>query len=52
MTGGGFSDELQAVWEGRGLSLLFKPFLADDVVNMVRGRIRNANAAAGAARPN
>lgn len=46
MTGGGFSDELQAIWEERGLPVLYKPFLAQDVVNLVRGRISKASAAA------
>jgi len=39
MTGGGFSDELLAIWEGRDLPVLYKPFLAQDVINLVRGRI-------------
>jgi DNA-binding response OmpR family regulator len=47
MTGGGLSDDLQAVWEMRGLPVLYKPFLAQDVVNLVRGRIsKNGMAAA------
>ena len=46
MTGGGFSDELQVLWEGRGLPVLYKPFLAQDVLNLVRGRISKASAAA------
>jgi CheY-like chemotaxis protein len=46
MTGGGFPDELQAVWEERGLPVLYKPFLAQDVLNLVRGRISKARAAA------
>lgn len=46
MTGGGFPDELQAVWEGRGLTVLYKPFLAQDVINQVRGRISKVSAAA------
>jgi ATP-dependent Clp protease ATP-binding subunit ClpA/ActR/RegA family two-component response regulator len=46
MTGGGFSDELQAVWEERGLPVLYKPFLAQDVLNLVRGRISKARVAA------
>lgn len=45
MTGGGFSDELQAVWKERDLPVLYKPFLAHDVVNLVRGRISKATAA-------
>jgi len=46
MTGGGFSDELQAIWKERDLPVLYKPFLAHDVVNLVRGRISKATAAA------
>jgi CheY-like chemotaxis protein len=46
MTGGGFSDELQAVWEELDLPVLYKPFLAQDVINLVRGRISKASAAA------
>ena len=46
MTGGGFSDDLQVLWEGRDLPVLYKPFLAQDVVNLVRGRISKASAAA------
>jgi len=46
MTGGGFSDELQVLWEGRDLPVLYKPFLAQDVLNLVRGRISKASAAA------
>ncbi len=46
MTGGGFSYELQAVWEERGLPVLYKPFLAQDVLNLVRGRISKASATA------
>ncbi len=46
MTGGGLSDELQSIWEGRGLTLLYKPFLAQDVINLVRGRTSRVSAAA------
>ena len=48
MTGGGFPDDLQAVWEERGLPVLYKPFLAQDVLNLVRGRISKATSAAAA----
>jgi DNA-binding NtrC family response regulator len=37
MTGGGLSDELQAVCEERDFPVLNKPFLALDVLNLVRG---------------
>lgn len=46
MTGGGFSNELQAVCEERNLPVLYKPFLAQDVLNLVRGRISKARTAA------
>jgi len=46
MTGGGFSDELQVVCERRDFPVLYKPFLAQDVLNLVRGRISKASAAA------
>jgi CheY-like chemotaxis protein/MoxR-like ATPase len=46
MTGGGFSDELQSVWEEMDLPMLYKPFLAQDVVNLVRGRISKTSVAA------
>jgi CheY-like chemotaxis protein len=46
MTGGGFSDDLLAIWEERSLPVLYKPFLAQDVINLVRGRISKASAAA------
>jgi ATP-dependent Clp protease ATP-binding subunit ClpB len=48
MTGGGFSDDMQAVWEELDLTVLYKPFLAQDVINLVRGRISKASAAAAA----
>jgi ATP-dependent Clp protease ATP-binding subunit ClpA/ActR/RegA family two-component response regulator len=48
MTGGGFSDDMQAVWEELDLTVLYKPFLAQDVINLVRGRISKASAAATA----
>ncbi len=46
MTGGGFPDELQIVCERRDFPVLYKPFLAQDVLNLVRGRISKASAAA------
>jgi len=46
---GGFSDELQAVWEELDLTVLYKPFLAQDVVNLVRGRISKSKVSAAAA---
>jgi ATP-dependent Clp protease ATP-binding subunit ClpA/CheY-like chemotaxis protein len=46
MTGGGFSDELQAVCAERDFPVLYKPFLAQDVLNLVRGRFNKAASAA------
>jgi CheY-like chemotaxis protein len=46
MTGGGFSDELQAICEERDFPVLYKPFLAQDVLNLVRGRFSKVNAVA------
>jgi CheY-like chemotaxis protein len=48
MTGGGFSDELQVLCEERGFPVLYKPFLARDVLNLVRGRISKTSAAVAA----
>ncbi|HEV7745395.1 MAG TPA: AAA family ATPase [Pyrinomonadaceae bacterium] len=39
MTGGGVSEELQELCRERGFPILYKPFLAQDVVNLVRGRV-------------
>ncbi|MDQ5846257.1 MAG: response regulator, partial [Acidobacteriota bacterium] len=46
MTGGGFSDELQILCDQRDFTVLYKPFLAQDVLNLVRGRISQATKAA------
>jgi CheY-like chemotaxis protein len=46
MTGGGVSDELQTLWLDRALPVLYKPFLAQDVINLVRGRFSKATAVA------
>ncbi|HWN07942.1 MAG TPA: AAA family ATPase [Pyrinomonadaceae bacterium] len=45
MTGGGFSDELQAVCGERDFPVLYKPFLAQDVLNLVRRRFKKVGAA-------
>lgn len=42
MTGGGFSDNELAVCAERNFSILFKPFLAQDVLNLIRGPYRRA----------
>lgn len=49
MTGGGFSDELQAICADRDFPVLYKPFLAQDVLNLVRGRFNKASVATVAA---
>lgn len=36
MTGGGFSDEELVLCRARGIPILFKPFLADEVLNLIR----------------
>jgi DNA-binding NtrC family response regulator len=46
MTGGSFSGEMQAVWEELDLHVLYKPFLAQDVIHLVRGRMSKASGAA------
>src|SRR6185295_14893274 len=46
MTGGGFSDELQAVCAERDFPILYKPFLAQDVLNLVKSRFSKAAATA------
>jgi DNA-binding response OmpR family regulator len=46
MTGGGFSDEEQLICIQRNFPILYKPFLAQDVLNVVRGRFRRAHIAA------
>ncbi len=46
MTGGGFSEELQTVCEERDFPVLFKPFMSQDVLNLVRGRFSKATTAA------
>lgn len=48
MTGGGFSDALQAVCAERDFPILYKPFLAQDVLNLVRGRLNKVSVAAAA----
>jgi CheY-like chemotaxis protein len=50
MTGGGLThDELMLCAE-RNLPVLYKPFLTDEVLNLIKGRYRRASAAATVAR--
>jgi two-component system sensor histidine kinase/response regulator len=46
MTGGGFSDEERAICEEHDFPILYKPFLAQDVLNLARGRFGRVAAAA------
>jgi CheY-like chemotaxis protein len=46
MTGGGFSDEEQLICIQRNFPILYKPFLAQDVLNLVRVRFRSTRIAA------
>jgi len=48
MTGGGFSDELQTVCEEHDFPVLYKPFLAQDVLSLVRRRFSKVSAATAA----
>jgi ATP-dependent Clp protease ATP-binding subunit ClpB len=45
MTGGGFSDDELTVCAERNFPILFKPFLAQDVLNLMRGPYRRSLAA-------
>jgi CheY-like chemotaxis protein len=44
MTGGGLSDAEQSLCEERGFPILYKPFLASDLLNLVKGRSQRASA--------
>jgi len=48
MTGGGLSDDEQCLCEEKNLPILFKPFLADDVLKFLRSRFRQASATVAA----
>jgi CheY-like chemotaxis protein len=45
MTGGGFGDTEQSICDERDLPVLFKPFLAQDLLNLIRGRSGKVSAA-------
>ena len=45
MTGGGFSDEEQLVCLQRNFPILYKPFLAQDVLNLIRAGVRRNHVA-------
>jgi CheY-like chemotaxis protein len=44
MTGGGLSDAEQSLCEERAFPILYKPFLASDLLNLVKGRSQRASA--------
>src|SRR5438552_4798937 len=44
MTGGGLSDAEQSLCEERVFPILYKPFLAGDLLNLVKGRSQRASA--------
>ena len=46
MTGGGFADEERAICEEHDFPILYKPFLAQDVFNLARGRFSRVTAVA------
>jgi len=46
MTGGGFSEEERLICEEHDFPILYKPFLAQDILNLARGRINRVAAAA------
>jgi CheY-like chemotaxis protein len=48
MTGGGFAEDELAICIERNFSILFKPFLADDVLNLIRGPFQRSFAAGAA----
>jgi len=45
MTGGGLSDDELTLCAERNFPILFKPFLAHDVLNLIRGSYRKSFAA-------
>jgi CheY-like chemotaxis protein len=46
MTGGGFSDDLMGLCERQDFPVLYKPFLGQDILNLLRGRFVQANTVA------
>ena len=48
MTGGGLSSEKQTLCEKREYPILYKPFLAEDVLKVVQGRVLRASVGVGA----
>jgi CheY-like chemotaxis protein/energy-coupling factor transporter ATP-binding protein EcfA2 len=50
MTGGGLSQEEQALCEKQGFPILYKPFLTEDILKFLHARFDNTADAAGAER--
>jgi CheY-like chemotaxis protein len=48
MTGGGLSSEEQSLCEKREYPILYKPFLAEDVLKVIQGRVLGASVGVGA----
>ena len=46
MTGGGLGSDELSICEERKFPILYKPFLAEDVLRVIRGQYRRASAAA------
>jgi ATP-dependent Clp protease ATP-binding subunit ClpA len=46
MTGGGFAEQEQAICEERDFPILYKPFLAQDLLSLIRGRFSKVRTAA------
>src|SRR6202008_1808601 len=45
MTGGGLTEEGLMICEAADVPVLYKPFLASEVLNLIRGRVRQTRAA-------
>jgi ATP-dependent Clp protease ATP-binding subunit ClpA/CheY-like chemotaxis protein len=45
MTGGGFAEQEQTICEEHDFPILYKPFLAPDLLNLIRGRFGKTSAA-------
>jgi CheY-like chemotaxis protein len=46
MTGGGFAEQEQAICEEHDFPILYKPFLAQDLLSLIRGRFSKTRSAA------
>jgi len=45
MTGGGLTEEGLMICEAADVPVLYKPFLANEVLNLIRGRVSQTRAA-------